>query len=169
MNYRKQKPKRHLPPFVPVPKEAIRSLAWRAMSHGARSLFLALMGRYSNNFDNNGRLFLSTRQAAKEIGSGLEEIRSWFRELQHYGFIVMMEPGHLGTQGKGRAPSWRITVLSCKNEPATMDFLKWNGTKFQRRRRSSRKTESRVAFQTRGESEMLPIPVQQIRLSSQEE
>jgi hypothetical protein len=156
-----------LPPFVPIIREAFNSLAYRAMSHGAKSLYLSLMARYSTRSDNNGWIFLPTRKAAEELGSGLEEIRNWFRELQHYGFIVMTASGHLGTNGNGRAPHWRITALKCKNGPATKDFQRWDGTKFQRRKRPSRKTESRVAFPSHPESEMLLTTVQQIYLSSQ--
>jgi hypothetical protein len=168
MNRRRQQGKgKGLPPFVPVIREAFTSPAYRAMSHGAKSLYLSLMARYSNKSENNGWIFLPTRKAAEELGSGLEEIRNWFRELAHYGFIVMTAPGHLGSNGNGRAPRWRITALECKNVPATKEFLRWDGTKFQRRKRSSRKTESRVAFPSHPESEMLPTPVQQIHLSSQ--
>jgi hypothetical protein len=58
------------------------------MSHGARSLYVALKRRYSSNRKNNGRIYLSIRAARKELGSGSSQIIRWFRELQHYGFIV---------------------------------------------------------------------------------
>ena len=48
----------------------------------------------------------SQRVAAKELRSHHNEIERWFRELQHYGFIVMTMPGFLGVQGKGKAPRW---------------------------------------------------------------
>ena len=47
MSRRKQN-KGRLPPFVPLIKEVLSSPAWRAMSHGARSLYTALMARYFN-------------------------------------------------------------------------------------------------------------------------
>ena len=31
--------------------------AWRAMSHGARSLYVALKRRYNSSLHNNGRIF----------------------------------------------------------------------------------------------------------------
>jgi hypothetical protein len=135
------------PPFVMVMRETLDAPAWRAMSHGARSLFIALKRRWSSNYHNNGKIFLSQRDASKEIGSSTEEITEWFRELQHYGFIVMTTPGHLGVEGHGKAPHWRLTDTGRKNEYPTRDFLKWDGTKFKRRGRASRrpKTESRPA------------------------
>ena len=46
---------------------------------------------------------------ALTYGSGFDEIGRWFRELQHYGFIVMTKLGCLGLDGKGKSPHWRLT------------------------------------------------------------
>jgi len=170
---KKRTDKGRLQPFVPLLKETLKTPAWRAMSHGARSLYVALKARYSSNFHNNGKLYLSTRDAAEELGSGLEEIGNWFRELQHYGFIVQMRRGHLGVEGKGLAPHWRLTELGgtlngIESSP-TRDFLKWNGTKFQRRTRPSRplgKTESRYGKPYHSDTEMLITPDTESRITS---
>ena len=100
------------PNFVMVTEQVLDAPAWRAMSHGARSLYIALKRRYWPNKRNNGHIYLPTRKAAKELGSGLTQTVRWFRELQHYGFIVMTTPGYLGIEGKGRAPKWRLTEVS---------------------------------------------------------
>jgi hypothetical protein len=158
----KKPDKGRLAPFVPLLKETLASPAWRAMSHGARSLYVALKLRYSSNFKNNGKIFLSQRDAIKEIGSGFEEIGNWFRELQHYGFIVMTQPGCLGVNGNGLAPHWRLTEVGFMNDQPTRDFLKWDGVKFQRPHRLSRrgkKTESRYGNAKHPATEMLSIHV----------
>jgi hypothetical protein len=134
----KRSDKGRLPPFVPLLKETLTSPAWRAMSHGARSLYVALKLRFSNNFKNNGKIYLSQRNAARELGSGFEEITNWFRELQHYGFIVQTQAGCLGVNGKGLAPHWRLTECGYMAELPTRNFLKWDGTKFKRHRRAGR-------------------------------
>ena len=72
----------------------------------------------------------SQRMAATELRSHHKEIGRWFRELQHYSFIVMSNPGCLGVNGKGRAPSWRLTELGCMKELPTRDYARWNGTLF---------------------------------------
>jgi hypothetical protein len=54
-------------PFIPVLKETWQCPAWRAMSLSARVLHIALKGRYSFKLRNNGRIYLSVRQAAKEL------------------------------------------------------------------------------------------------------
>ena len=169
----KSKPGR-LPPFVPLTKAVLDASAWRAMSHGARSLYVSLKRRYNHNFKNNGRIYLSQRQAVTETGSGFEEIVRWFLELQHYGFIVMTAPGYLGLEGKGRAPHWRLTEVSYMRgtsskgmeDMPTMDFLRWDGSKFKRPLRWSRKTESRYGNAERSATEMLSAPATEMLSSN---
>jgi hypothetical protein len=125
------------------------------MSHGARSLYIALKRRYWQNRKNNGQIYLPQRKAVKELGSGMSQIVRWYRELQYYGFIVMMSPGCLGVDGQGRAPRWRLTEVAYMRgtsskgieDMPTMDFLKWDGAWFSKHEpagdRAKPKTESR--------------------------
>jgi hypothetical protein len=156
--------KGRLAPFVPVDKEMMDSPAWRATSYGARWLYMHLKRRWSFKQRNNGRLFLSQRGAQKEMGIACRDsISRWFRELQHYGFIIMTNPGGLGVDGKGKAPHWRLTEVEWpggRNGSTwmlpTKEYLKWNGTKFRDghgavlRNRRMRKTESRPAHVGQG-------------------
>jgi hypothetical protein len=133
------KDKGRLAPFVPLDQEVMRSPAWRATSFGARWLYVHLKRRWSFKQKNNGRIFLSQRDAQEEIGAPRRDsISRWFRELQHYGFIVMTHAGGLGVNGKGKAPHWRLTELEAPGGRngntlmlPTKDYLKWNGTRFQ--------------------------------------
>jgi hypothetical protein len=126
------------PPFVMVTNQVLDAPAWKAMSMGARCLYIALKRRYSPNGKNNGKIRLSQREAREQLGAGFTQIARWFAELQYYGFIVMMEAGCLGLDGKGKAPSWRLTEVGYmrgKSSPGmedmpTMNFLKWNGVRF---------------------------------------
>jgi hypothetical protein len=143
------------PHFVMVTETVLDCPAWRAMSHGARSLYIALKRRYWPNRKNNGHIYLPQRKAAKELGSNITEIVRWFRELQYYGFVIMMSPGCLGVDGKGRAPHWRLTEVAYMRgasskgteDMPTMDFLKWDGVRFSRHQsggdRPKPKTEPR--------------------------
>jgi hypothetical protein len=119
-----------LPPFVPVLIDTLDQPAWKAMSFGARALYIALKRRFSPHHHNNGRIFLSQRDAAKELNSHHNEIARWYRELQHFGFIVMMVPGFLGIQGKGQAPRWRLTELGYMRDLPTKDYAGWRGAPF---------------------------------------
>lgn len=115
--------------------EVLESSAWKATSFGARLLYISLLRRLSYNAFNNGKIFRSTREAAKEIGAGQRAVWMWFRELEHYGFIAMTDPGCIGP--KGRAARWRLTdmawgELDGRPVEATKDYLKWDGVLFER-------------------------------------
>lgn len=70
------------------------------MSHGARSLYVALRARYNNKLQN--AVYLSIRTAQKELGSfsRKDNIGRWFHELQYYGFVVMESGACLGVEGR---------------------------------------------------------------------
>jgi hypothetical protein len=130
--------KGRLAPFVPLLKGTISTEAWRAMSHGARSLYVALKGRYNNTLGNS--VYLSTRDAEKELGSfsHRDAVRRWFRELEHYGFIVMIRGGSLGVDGRGKAPHWRLTEEWYASQPPTRDYLNWDGVVFSEQKATNR-------------------------------
>lgn len=119
---------KRLPPFVPLYKHMIGHPAWHALSHGARSLYTALKSRYNTNQER--AVYLSTRVAAKELGSHRDQISRWFRELEHYGFIVMVTSAHLGVEGRGKAPHWRLTADWFAGQAPTRDWEKWDGSPF---------------------------------------
>jgi hypothetical protein len=125
------------------------------MSHGAKILYVSLKRRYNHSYHNNGRIFISHRQAVAEVGSSSEQIVRWFRELQYYGFIEQMVPGSLGLDGKGKAAKWRLTEVAYMRgtsskgmeDMPTKDFLRWNGVRFSKHQTGgdhlNPKTESR--------------------------
>jgi hypothetical protein len=125
-------------PFVPVLKDTIKTHAWKALSHGARSLYVALKSRYNSKTQN--AVWLSTRDAEDELGSRSDRryVLRWFRELRYYGFIVMVSPAHHGVNGHGKAPHWRLTEEWYLGEaPPTRDFLRWDGEPFQEQKRAN--------------------------------
>jgi hypothetical protein len=146
--------KGRLAPFVPLDQEVMRSPAWRAASMGARILYIHLKRRWSFKQKNNGRIFLSLRDAQEEMGVICRDsISRWFRELQHYGFIVMTHAGGLGVNGKGKAPHWRLTELEAPGGRngntwmlPTKDFNRWDGTKFRDDRGAVERARARVAW-----------------------
>jgi hypothetical protein len=136
------KHKHRLPPFVPLLVTTMDSRAWKASSHGAKILYVALKRRVSNG---RNRAYLSYRQAEAELRSSQRKISEWFKELQHYGFIVLAAHGCLGVEGRGKSPHWRLTELGVTSrasadgtfEPPTNDFLKWDGTPFKKQKPTS--------------------------------
>jgi hypothetical protein len=119
--------------FFPMFYETLESLAYKQLSFGARAVLTALRMQCVKN---NGHVYLSQRDAAELLGhKNRNDIANWFRELQHYGFIVLTEAASLGVDGKGKATQWRLTELPTRkgnNElvRATKDFLRWDGVAF---------------------------------------
>jgi hypothetical protein len=125
---KRREPREKWPPFIMVLQETWDAPAWRAMSAGARLLYIALRRRFIHKSHNNGGIFLSSRDAEIELGTAREQIARWYRELQHYGFIVKMSECRRGS--RGICPHWRLTDCGYHKEPATRDFLRWDGTLF---------------------------------------
>jgi hypothetical protein len=119
-------------PFVPILKNTMKAGAWRALSHGARSLFIALHCRY--NYKTENTVYLSTRAASNELGSHKDRVTRWYHELNHYGFIRMVSPGCLGVEGKGKAPHWRLTDVCYAGQAPTRDFEHWDGISYYERK-----------------------------------
>jgi hypothetical protein len=143
MNKRKRKSK--LAPFVPVTKTTMATPAWRAMSLGARLLYIELRGRLRNDCLNNGKVFLSCRLAAKAIGVRPGSIARWYMENEYFGFLRKTGEGFLGVDGRGIAARYRFTEFRCEDQPSTRDFEKWNGKPFVfTPRRPSRKKQNPV-------------------------
>ena len=156
--YEKARHKDKLPPFVALLIATLDEPAWRAMSNGAKLLYVSLKRRYNYKNHNNGRIYLSQRNAAQELCSHHNEIARWFRELRHYGFIVLVTPSVLGVEGKGKAPRWRLTELGYMKELPTRDYMRWDGRRFK-----DVKTKSRAGNGARGVREIRHTSVQENR------
>jgi hypothetical protein len=73
---------------------------------------------------------VSARTAAKLIGTSKDTALSHCREAVHYGCWRNHTAGHLGSKGKGVATSYILTDEKFRGKPATLDFLRWDGTPF---------------------------------------
>jgi hypothetical protein len=131
----KRKEKGRLPDFVPLIKSTLKTPAWRAMSHGARSLYVSLKARYHTRLQNS--VYMSARMGAQELGSNKDYVARWHHELQHYGFIRVIEgkEARLGSDGEGMAAHVRLTEHSYAGQLPTRDFDRWDGTKFKYQKR----------------------------------
>jgi predicted transcriptional regulator len=107
--------------------ETMESPAWRAMSTGARMLYLELKKHYHRK--NQEPVYLSTRLAAKALNADKETICVWYAELVHCGFLVRVKEARKGDLG-GRAAHYRLTDEAYLGDPPTKDFTYWNGVEF---------------------------------------
>jgi hypothetical protein len=103
----------------------------------ARALWLALRRKLRNDGLNNGKIWLSCRDAAEEIGGNKDTIARRYAELEHYGFLRKTTEGFLGVDGCGIAPHYRFTDLAHGTHPATRDYEKWDGSIFENPPRKS--------------------------------
>jgi hypothetical protein len=86
--------------------------AWRALSPHAQRLYPWVLLEWKGARNNkNGRIKLSVQQAAKLLGSHFETARRAFHDLQAKGFLAVITPAVLGTEGKARAHAYEITEL----------------------------------------------------------
>src|SRR5262249_40000259 len=124
-------------PFVAIPLTILDSPAWRTMDSIARLLWIALRRKLRNDGLNNGKIYLSCRSAAKEIGANRDTINRRYAELVHYGFLRKTTEGFLGIDGRGIAPHYRFTDLVHGTHPATKNYEKWDGVIFEKPPRKS--------------------------------
>lgn len=122
--------------------------AWRALSPKSQALYPWLKLEWKGpRANNNGKISLSVRQAARCLGVSNDTAAKAFHELQAKGFIVMTERASLGVYGEGKCPKYEITELP---KPPERDgrflFREWKkGCDFQvtKANPSNRKTKPR--------------------------
>ena len=114
-------------PYIQVLKPTLKEPAWKALSYGARCLYITLKSYYLG--DNNGRIYLGVRKAAQDLGASRSSTERWFHDLILHGFIVPTRGGFLGSNGKGTATSWRLTEIGFMGEQPTKDYKDWPNIK----------------------------------------
>src|SRR5215471_12761103 len=83
-----------------------------------------------------GRFSDPAAMLGRDLGTNsIRSVRRWFRELEHYGFIVKTAAACLGVDGDGIAAHWRLTECHSFDSKgthiaATRDFDRWDGTPF---------------------------------------
>jgi hypothetical protein len=86
--------------------------AWRALSTTAQALYPWIKLEWRGlEYNNNGKIRLSVRQAAARMGVNIKTAARAFLELQGKGFIVQTEFAYLGIAGAARSPAYEITEL----------------------------------------------------------
>lgn len=95
----------------------INTPAWRELPTKSQSLYMVVKLEWKGpKMNNNGKIALSCRQAAKKMGVSLNTAATAFRELQAKGFIVVTEPSWLGVEGEAKLQLYEITELPMPGE-----------------------------------------------------
>ncbi|QRM27371.1 hypothetical protein [Microvirga sp. VF16] len=110
--------------FVSLPHYMLKSAAWRSLSPVERSVFIELALLY--NGTNNGRLALSARDAARQVGCSKATSARAFIELERKGFIQCRQQGHFDRKER-HATEYGLTLHACDRtaERASRAFMGW--------------------------------------------
>jgi hypothetical protein len=102
---------------------------------GAKATFAALQSLHNDRAQN--AVWISARGGVEIFGLGQDKnaIGIWLKELEHYGFIVMVQGAHLGLSGKGKSAHYRLTDRYHAGKPPTYDFQNWDGVLFEPKKR----------------------------------
>jgi hypothetical protein len=93
---------------------------YRSLCLGARGLLWELIRKYDGY--NNGRLFLSHRDAAQRLGCSRNTVGGYYKELELAGFILKTRGHCLGPEGKGQSTQWELTHVPANGCKATVVF-----------------------------------------------
>jgi hypothetical protein len=89
-----------------------REPAWRALSSAAQALYPWLKLEWGGvEYNNNGRIQLSVRQAASSMGVTHVTAARAFHDLQRKGFIFVTLPASLGLDGDAKGATYELTEL----------------------------------------------------------
>ena len=108
--------------FVMLDFWLLESEAWRALSPGARCLYIEVRQRF--NGMNNRYISFSVREAAEKLHADKDTVAKWFKELAEKGFLKPRKPGSFDFK-KRHATEWIITAEPYNGERATKDFMRW--------------------------------------------
>ncbi|MCT4556607.1 MAG: helix-turn-helix domain-containing protein [Pelagimonas sp.] len=120
--------------FAKMPKSYFELEAYKKLSSTAKAALPHLIIRcYAEGkksyYNNNGRVGLSSRTLARELGCVQRTAMAALADLQAKGWIVCTQKGYPGYEGNAHAPEWRLTmtptVSNGKHVPPTCEPRKW--------------------------------------------
>lgn len=99
--------------FAPMIRTAMETPAWRALTPTAQALYPWLKLEWRGpKANNNGRISLSTRQAADRLGVGINTAARAFHDLQAKGWLFCTRAASLGVEGQGTSPEYELTEIA---------------------------------------------------------
>jgi hypothetical protein len=121
---RRRKKGRGTQPFIQIFKYMLETPAWLSLPVIARAAYLHLAARY--NGSNNGKISLSARVLAKELGCAPGTAARALIKLDDAGFIRPTSIGQFKLRNR-KASEYRLTAFRCDEtgEAATKDFQQW--------------------------------------------
>lgn len=98
--------------FAAMVRVTMEEPAWRALSPVAQAIYPWLkLEWHGAEFNNNGDISLSVRQAAARVGVGKDTAARGFHDLQAKGFAVVTTPARLGINGEANGSAYELTEM----------------------------------------------------------
>jgi hypothetical protein len=115
-------------PFVSLPHWLLKSPAWGSLSTQARAIYIEIMVLF--NGGNNGRIALSTRDAAIRCNIKRNTAMRAIDELTEKGFIECTRGSSFTAKRLSR--EWRSTALPCNltGQLPSKAFMRWGAEKW---------------------------------------
>ena len=99
--------------FAKLNRVLMSTPAWRALSPSAQAAFPWLLLEWKGaQYNNNGKIRLSVRQLASQMGCIPDTAARALCDLQRKGFIIQTERARLGTAGEAKAPAYELTEIA---------------------------------------------------------
>lgn len=95
--------------FVKLDESLLESEAWAFLKPGSRALYVELKRQF--NGSNNGKIFLSYRDAAARLGVHRNSVGGYFGAIESVGLIEKTGESKIGPSGIGSAATWRLSEL----------------------------------------------------------
>lgn len=102
--------------FTKLTRNMMEAPAWRALSPTAQALYPWLKLEWRGpQYNNNGKIRLSVRQAASRLGVSINAAARAFHDLQAKGFTFVTEHARLGVKGHATSPAFELTEIGLPN------------------------------------------------------
>ena len=110
-----------------MPLSLLDNDAYRALGSAAQALLTWFLLEWKGkNYNNNGKIMMSVRQAAEKISVTRDSAAKAIRDLQAKGFIVVRKGGSLGIEGHGKCPEYEITSIATPTGPVSHLYKEWS-------------------------------------------
>jgi Fic family protein len=108
--------------FIRLNHSLLNTPAWNALTPQERSVLIETMRQF--NGSNNGRIGLSSRQAAKECNINKDTANRAFKRLVELGFLKRTSEGSFHYKIR-HSPTWEVTEFVVGNKAPTKEYRNW--------------------------------------------
>ena len=112
--------------FIRLNHSLMNSAAWQALTPQERAVLIEVMSLH--NGANNGRIGLSSRQAAAGCNINKDTANKAFKRLVQLGFLKQASEGSFDYKVP-HSPTWEVTEFEVRGRAPTKDYRDWRPEK----------------------------------------